>query len=301
MKAVKKNYAKAKISTKVKKGDLDKLNQYLKFIKERRQKKNPAKIFDDTLKNSVEIATLIAAGGLVVIPWGKEQRRILCILGCYDNIKTTSLINKIKGRTLGQTLAIGCLPSVVGSLAEIDRSIPLKKAAQILKSGDLEEILHQCFTQSLGLILHAKKDIPKAVKERKGDEYTVLIAGEHDYSHGKDIYTEVLYELHTRFGKVIAGTSANLTGQKVYSVFDQEKAYEDLKFKVDGFVRINTLPSAATTKWHLTSSTIIDLTGTKAVVRRWGNMHPLRFTRIFSDLIIPEGVPVNENAELKLV
>jgi tRNA A37 threonylcarbamoyladenosine synthetase subunit TsaC/SUA5/YrdC len=282
--------------------------KYSYFIKERRKTGSSAKVFTPDPNNAREIAALIAAGGLVIIPWGKEERRILCLIGCHDIPGNTVLMNRIKGRPDDQPVAIGCLPETTDFVADVTSSIPLKKVAIRLfnknedevTEGDFLEVLNRIYSRSIGLVLKAKDDLPHAVTRKVGDLRTVLIAGERDYREPHDIYNQTLLELATRFGKVIAGTSANPSDNDTYSVYDQEIAFSNFGDKVDGFVKYPQTPTKSKKKMFLTSSTIIDLTGDRPMVIRWGNLHPKRFKDLFPDLIIPKDVKRNKNFESNL-
>lgn len=281
------------------------LKKYTDFIADRRNKKKPAKIFTPDLRNAKEIAAMIAAGGLVIIPWGKEERRIFCLIGCYDNPQVTKLMNQVKGRPSDQPLAVGCLPETTDFVASVKNCKPLinaatrlfNKSASEVREKDLLEVLNHCYSRSVGLILKAKRGIPEAVTMKRDGQRTVLIAGERDYNLPHDIYNQTLLELATRYGKVVAGTSANPSDNNVYSIFDQGTAYRRFKNKIDGFVKFKRKPKPPSIKMFLTSSTIIDLIGNYPVATRWGNLHPRRFKDIFPDLVISKNIIKNKNAE----
>lgn len=279
--------------------------QYALFIEKRKAEGLPARIFTPELENAREIASLIAAGGLVIIPWGKEKKKIYCLVGCYDDFQATKLMNEVKGRAANQTLAVGCLPQSICFLTQIEKSRPLinaacgmfKKNPSEVKREDLENVLDFCYDRPVGLVLEAKDNIPEIVANKTFRGRTILITGENDYTNPQDIYNYTLWELSTRYGKVIAGTSANPSTKQVYSIFDQEQAYYELGYKVDGFVKFDRIPKKPRHGLFLTSSTIIDLTEDNPVVKRWGSLHPLRFKNIFPDLVIPKDVVKNQDAE----
>lgn len=279
--------------------------KYFRFIERRRRNKGLARVFTPDVKNAKEIAALIAAGGLVIIPWGKEERRIFCLVGCFDKPEVTFRMNEVKGRNPDQPLAVGCLPETTDFVADVKNCRPLIKATMKffnkkeseVKEQNLLEVLNRCYQRSIGLIFKAIKDTPKAVTMTRDGLVTVLIAGERDYTLPHDVYNQTLLELAARYGKVVAGTSANPSDVNTYSIFDQEVAYRKFKYKVDGFVKFKKTPKRPKRKLFLTSSTVIDLTGDRAVATRWGNLHPRRFKDIFGDLVIPRKIAKNKNAE----
>jgi tRNA A37 threonylcarbamoyladenosine synthetase subunit TsaC/SUA5/YrdC len=258
--------------------------------------KSTARIFSSELKNAKELAQIIAAGGIVAIPWGHPKRRIYCLICAFDNENSVRKMNLIKGRPANQPVALGCLPQHIKYVANISTNAPLRQASERLKISNLDELLALLFERSVGLILSSHDFIPEYVASKTDQGKTVLIAGEKSDLIGQDIYNQTLHELFENYGKVIAGTSANPSQKNVYSTFDQEEAYEFLKDKVDAFIKLDVIGDT-NEKMHLTSSTIIDLSGDRPIVRRWGNIHPRRFKNIFPDLKIPRGVPQNQDAE----
>src|SRR3989344_2001681 len=273
------------------------LKKYQTWIKKRRQKKSPALTFTPDLKNSKDLAAILAAGGLVVIPWGSLERQIYCLIGCFDIPNVTKLMNEAKGRTSNQALAVGCLPHHIPSIAEVESSVPLKNAMNNLNETDLINFLTRCFDRSIGLVFKAKSHLSQEVTITTQIGRTIMIAGEKPLDSENDIYNQTLHELYESYGKVIAGTSANPSSGTVFSIFDQDEAYKTLKLKVDAFVKHDKPLQKPSDKLYITSSTIIDLTSEKPIVIRWGNLHPDKFKDIFADLIIPENVTKNPNAD----
>jgi len=275
------------------------------FLETRRTNNEPAEIFGPDRESVKKIAALMAAGGVVAIPWGSVERRIIILGTSHDNSESTQILNEIKGRPARQVLAVGCLPETVHLVARVEDSIPLANAAKKLFGVDqvneklLTETLDKLYDKnSLGLILKAKSHLPDAITASKDGDRTVMVMGASDYKDEFDVYNWVLWELATRYGKAVAGTSANESGQVVYSVTEQKDAYEALKYKVDGFVMFDEVPEGSPDKDSVASSTAIDLTGEHPVVMRWGSQSPLRFKEFFPDLIVPENVSREEHAEI---
>ena len=266
------------------------LDKYKEFIAQRRQDSSPAKVFGPALENAKEIAALLAAGGIVALPWGAKERRIFIIAGAHDLPSTPKLLNEAKGRPAKQTLAIGCLPESIGFFAKPENSLPLRKAAEKLQEENLTDVLNHCYNYSLGLLFEAQESLSPAITRVDGGRRTVLIMAANDWQDEYDIYNKTLWELSVRYGKAIAGTSANPSGSKAFSVYDQEEAYGKFQNIIDGFVKYKPLPERPKSKPFQTSCTMIDVTGEKPVAGRWGSVHPVRFREFFPDLIIPKNI-----------
>lgn len=284
--------------------DLSRLREYQNFIEQRRKGMEPAEVFSPEQGNAKEIASLIAAGGIVAMPWGAEIRRIMIIVAPFDDPLATGALNEIKGRPARQVLGIGCLPESAHFVAETEVSKPLINAAKRLLGIDqpskihLNRVLELLYEKnSVGVLLRAKDGLPDEVTAPTLSGRAVLVLGASDYQDPHDIYGNTLWELTTRYGKVLAGTSANPHGQSVYSVASQHQLYEELGLRVDGFVMFNRVPSRSPKVNAAASSTTIDLTGEQAKVMRWGSQHPLSFKKIFPDLIIPKDVAKEAHAE----
>lgn len=288
--------------------DLDKVNRYREFVDRRRKNSEPAKIFSPDQDQAGDIADLLTAGGVVAMPWGARERKIMILTSCFDNSGTsaTSILNEIKGRPPRQVLGIGCLPESVHFVAEVEQSRPLRDSARRLFKVSQPEITHiikvldMLFNNnSVGLLLKAKDILPDEVTSLSDIGRTVLILGANDCKDPNDIYTNVLWELSSRFGKVLAGTSANQHGASVYSVTGQRHLFEDVKFKVDGFVMFDRVPRHASKDIVTASSTAFDLTGDRPVLYRWGSQHPSDFKKFFPDLSFPEEFKKEVNREGK--
>lgn len=243
-----------------------------------------AKILLSHPRNIKRVASYIAQKKIVVIPYGKQERRIFAIVGLAEN-DVVERIKRIKKRATSQAVAISGIPDVAPMVAKLDQTPALIKAANNLKITP-KEVVEKCFQAGgIGLILIAQDWVPKgATMVKKNGVRSVLIAGEvTDKEY--DIFPRVYTYLIKKYGKVMVGTSANLTGDDTYHVMQQSEALEKLGPHVDIFVydrvRIDTLPILR----NLTSTTILDLTEERAEVLRWGSIHPERFRKMFDDLI----------------
>lgn len=111
-------------------------------------------------------------------------------------------------------------------------------------------------------------------------ERTVLIAGEAS-SESYDIFPLVYRQLIKNHSKVMVGTSANLHGEDTYHALEQDEALDKLKDHIDIFVYDQSKIGFFPVLKNLTSVTMIDLTGERPTVIRWGSIHPSRFKKIF--------------------
>ncbi len=274
------------------------------YIAQRRKDGRRGKIFHPGQEDAKEVAALIAAGGVVVMPWGAESRRIMILVGVFDNPLATAALNEIKGRPQRQVLGIGCLPESTHYVAKTEESKPLVEAARRLldisnpTKDHLNQVIGLLFeNNSVGLLLMAQDSLPIQVTDAKPFGRTVLVLGASDWQDPNDSYNNTLWELSTRYGKVVAGTSANPTGKNVYSVAAQHQLYEEIGSRVDGFVVFNKIPPKSPKIDAAASSTVIDLTGEQPKLMRWGNQHPLSFRRFFPDLNKPNHVNKEAHAE----
>lgn len=256
-----------------------------------------ARVYSSDHKNASEVADLIAKGGVVAMPFGVGTKRIMILVGCFDNPSSTERLNDIKGRPSRQVLGIGCLAESVHLVAETHQSKPLVSAAKRLLGVDqptpthLNQVLDRLTSDNtVGVLLKANKSLPDQVTAQTSDGRTVLILGAKDSKGEYDIYNHTIRILFSRHGKLVAGTSANSHGSAVYSPNNQKELYEELKFKVDGFVMVDDMPKKSLKLDRAASSTTIDLTGERPKVMRWGSQHPLSFKKFFPDLIIPKDV-----------
>ncbi len=243
-----------------------------------------AKILQAHPRNIERIVSLIAQNKLVVIPYGKKERRVFAIVG-LANESIVSRMKQIKDRNASQGVAISGIPDVAPMVAELEKTPALVKAAKRLKITP-QEVIERCFqVGGIGLILVAQKWLPKGstMVNEKG-ERTVLVAGEIS-DEKYDIFPKVYRHLIKQHNQVMVGTSANIHGEDTYHIMEQDMAIDKLKNHVDLFIwdklKIGIFPFFK----HLTSSTIIDLTGYKPKVVRWGSIHPRRFKKIFPTLI----------------
>jgi tRNA A37 threonylcarbamoyladenosine synthetase subunit TsaC/SUA5/YrdC len=271
----------------------NKLSFYRELLQEKKKNPSSAIIFSQDIKNCDDLAALIAAGGIVAIPWGGEDRRIYCLICDANNAQVVAKMNILKGRPANQAVALGVLPQHIKHLVDLDNSHHLFKSQDFLRLKSLEELLQQIYGRSIGLILPAHPNLPDHVTVKTDKGRTVMVVGEVL----DDIFNETLRSVYDNYGKFIAGTSANPAHKEVFSVYTQDEAYEFLKDKVDAFVKYAPIPKRPKKKLFLTSSTIIDLTLEEPTVLRWGNLHPHRFKNIFPNLKVPKKVSKNSNHE----
>lgn len=278
----------------------DLLKKSQDFIDNRRKKHEPAIIFTPSSENAKEVAALMVVGGIVGIPFGPAEKRIFILATVFDDQKALHRLNDIKGRPKSQTTAIGCLPEHTEYFAELDSNLPLVTAAKLLGEQKIASIIEQCYQHPVGLMLKAKSHLPDNITGFIEGGRTVLTVGAVDPDEKGGMYNMVLRELAGGFGKALAGSSANLVGKRAYSAYDQDKAYESFKYKIDGFIKLELPKKRPSHHRHLTSSTIIDITSDIPIVKRWGSTHPKRFKSIFPNLVVPKGVSKEEKRESDL-
>lgn len=243
-----------------------------------------AQVINAEHDNVDQIVSHILDNKIVVMPYGTKQRRVFAMIG-LANDEVVKKMKEIKSRAPSQAVAISGIPDVAPLVAELDKTKALVAAAKLLGISP-QEIVEKCFeVGAVGLILIAQDWLPKgATMVNEAGETTVLIAGEAtDESY--DIFPKVYRQLIEKHKKVMVGTSANLHGDDTYHALQQNEALERLKDHVDIFVYDKAKIGVTPIFKHLTSGTMIDLTGDRARVVRWGNIHPDRFKKIFPDLI----------------
>lgn len=232
-----------------------------------------------------KIASLINRNYVAVIPYGKKERRVFALLGSAHSKTVITRMLKIKQRSASQALAISGIPEVAPRVAKLGETSGLVRSAK-LQGKTTQQIINECFEiGAVGLVLVAQDWLPKEVTRVNGrGQRTVLIAGEST-REDFDIFPKIYRCLMEDYGKVMVGTSANLRGEDTYHFFQQDEALAKMRKKVDLFVydqtKIGTFPIFK----HLTSTTMIDLTGEKPEVIRWGNIYPGRFRQVFPELI----------------
>lgn len=256
-----------------------------------------AKIIAAKSENVEEIVSSILRSEIVVMPYGKKERRIFAIIG-LANDSVIKRMRQIKNREQSEGVAISGIPEVVPHVAELDKTPALSEAARRLNISP-QEVIERCFkVGGLGLILIAQDWLPQgATMFNKKGERTVLVAGETT-NEEYDIFPKVYLTLINKHNQIMVGTSANLSGEGTYHILEQNKAIEKLKNHVDLFVydelKIGIFPIFK----HMTSTTMIDLTDEKAQVVRWGSIYPNRFKKIFPDLSFdPKRVKYYEGRE----
>lgn len=243
-----------------------------------------AKILLSDAKNIKRIARCIAQKEIAVISYGRRERRVFAMVGLAEE-SIIDRIKQIKKRAADEGVAISGIPEVAPMVAKLDETPALVKVALDLKIS-LQEVIERCFrVGGVGLVLMAQDWVPQGVTmKNKAGKRTVLIAGE-ETNEDYDIFPKVYKYLIKEYRQVMVGTSANLHGEDTYHIGEQEEALDKLKDKVDLFVYDRTRFGFFPFFKHMTSTTMIDLTGERARVLRWGSIHPSRFKRIFPDLV----------------
>lgn len=260
----------------------DLVNQYDDFITSRRANVQPARIFGPNPEDAREIAAMIAAGGLVVMPWWQKSRSTLFLATVHDNTDSTQLLNIVKGRPMNQTLAISYLPESVDTLVDLGGSIPLNAAADRMDKTPTE-VLNECYRLSVGLMFRAIGELPETVTMDTNNGRTVILMGAIN-EDGYDTYNGVLSEVFRSHGKAIAGSSLNGHTKNVYAVSEQAAAYHEFKRKVDGIVLYDQIPEEPAGD-PPASSTLIDLTGERALIFRKGSVDGPSLAHIFPELV----------------
>lgn len=236
-----------------------------------------------------EIASLIAQDYITVLPYGRRERRMFALVGSAHSQTVIDRMLQIKQRSTSQALAISGIPEVAPIVAELDQTQALVSAARRIHQ-DPQMVVNRCFKLgAVGLVLAAQDWLPKEATRIRDGRKTVLIAGEVT-DEEFDIFPNVYRTLIKDYGKVMVGTSANITGEDTYHIFQQDEALGKLGKCVDLFVcdnisRYGRFPLFR----HLTSTTMIDLTGDRPKVTRWGNVYPGHFKEIFPDLVFQPG------------
>src|SRR3989344_946227 len=258
---------------------MERLEEDRQFIKQRRLMGGDAKIFAPHPDSADGLASMIAAGGVVVLPWYQKGRSTLFLATCHDNPDSTKMANVVKGRAPTQTLGISYIPELVRQVADIDNSKPLQLASRRLKRDPID-ILNECYKHSVGLMFKVVGELPEAVTMVTEKGNTVLLMGAIQNEENYDAYNGVLGKLYRIYGKAIAGTSLNPTTRTVYALSEQEEAFREFGCKVDGFVMYDEIPSEPLDIPPV-SSTLIDLSGDYPVIVREGSVSSLDLQHIF--------------------
>jgi tRNA A37 threonylcarbamoyladenosine synthetase subunit TsaC/SUA5/YrdC len=244
-----------------------------------------AVIIDAANDRVAELAARLNDDQIVVMPYGKKERRVFAMIGSAHSRQVIERMLAIKQRSASQAIAISGIPDVAPLVGRLDDTPALARRAKALGVPPWS-VVDACFViGAIGLVLAAQDWLPpEATRVTDDGRRTVLIAGEAS-SEDFDIFPAVYRQLISQYGKVMVGTSANLHGDETYHVLQQEEAVEKLSDHVDVFVRDTLRLGAFPLFKHLTSTTMIDLTGPRATVLRWGNIYPGRFRAVFPDLV----------------
>ncbi len=260
-------------------------------------KKKAADIYYTEEADPNEIAYRIACKKHIgVLDWGDPENMIFVMVGDGRNPEVAKRINRIKGRPENQVLAIAGFDGLVGRLGELDKA----KALHINNQSP-QELVKKLFELPVGMIVPAKVDTPDWVTTNELGQKRIMIAGQ---SHNPlmeyaDLFNQVVHILANEYDTFCAGTSANRADKDIFTVYQQEEAYEELKNDVDFFVMRRNLDFKLGKK-RITSCTAIELDKDKAVLRRWGSKDIHHFKKHLKKLTIPDDINIHPDAEIFL-
>lgn len=231
-----------------------------------------------------------------VLDWGDPENMIFVMVGDGRDSEVARKLNRIKGRPKSQVLAIAGFDDLVGKLGELDKA----KALQANNQSP-QELVRKLFELPVGMIVPAKADIPDWITTNELGQKRVMIAGQsHNPSmEYKDLFNQVVRILANKYDTFCAGTSANRRDKEIFTIYQQEEAYEELKNEVDFFVMRRNL-DAKLSKKRITSCTAIELDKEKAVLKRWGSKDVHHFKKHLKHLTIPHDVNIYPGAEIFL-
>lgn len=260
-------------------------------------KKKAADIYYTEEADPNEIAYRIARKKHIgVLDWGDPENMIFVMVGNGRNPEAAKRINRIKGRPENQVLAVAGFDGLVEKLGELDK-------AKALQTNDQspQELVKKLFELPVGMIVPAKADTPDWITTNELGQKKVMIAGQ---SHNPlmeytDLFNQVVHILANEYDTFCAGTSANRADKDIFTVYQQEEAYEELKNDVDFFVMRRNLDSKLSKK-HITSCTAIELDKEKAVLKRWGSKDIHHFKKHLKELTIPDDINIHPGAEIFL-
>lgn len=253
------------------------------------------------VKKSIDLAVKsLDKGEIIVVPWGKPQRRIFAMLGVADDPEVAKKINRAKGRPEDQILSICVIPEVIKQAALVDTSESLKKASKRLEKKP-EEILGEILEKMpMGFFLEAPQNLGSWVTSTDKNGKKVVYIGGGDTKHQHNFYSLVYKKFFQKYGKLLIATSANKTGEDTHPVTNYKKAYEELKEDVDIiFVdkKIKTHPVPFLR--HLVSPTMINLLKNPPQLIRRGSKHERILEPYFGKIKVPKGVKSYKNAARK--
>lgn len=242
----------------------------------------------------------LSKGGIIVVPWGKPQRRIFAMLGVADDPEVAKKINRAKGRPEDQVLSVCVIPEVIKQAALVNKSKSLKNAARKLGKKP-EEILGEILEKMpMGFFLEALPDLGSWVTSTDKNGRKVVYIGGGDTKHQHNFYSLVYKKFFQKYGRLLIATSANKTGEDTHPVTNYKKAYEELKGDVDLIfidkeIKIHPMPFLR----HLVSPTMINLLKNPPQLIRRGSKHERILEPYFGKIKVPGGVKSYKNAARK--
>lgn len=261
------------------------------------KKKKVADIYCAEEADPNEIAYRIAHKKHVgVLDWGDPENMIFVMVGDGRDPEVAKRINRIKGRPENQVLAVAGFDDLVEKLGELDKA----KALHINNQSP-KELVRKLFELPVGMIVPAKANTPDWVTTSESGQKKVMIAGQ---SHNPlveytDLFNQVVRILANEYDTFCAGTSANRADADIFTVYQQEEAYEELKNDVDFFIKRRNLDSKLNKK-RITSCTAIELDKGQAVLKRWGSKDIHHFKKHLKQLTVPHNVDIYPGAEIFL-
>ncbi len=256
---------------------------------------------ESKVKKAVNLAVKILVGsGIIVVPWGKPQRRIFAMLGVADDLEVAKKINRAKGRPEDQVLSVCVIPEVIKLAALVDNSKLLKNAAKRLGKRP-EEILGEILEKMpMGFFLEAPPNLGSWVTsiDKNGKKVVYIGGGDTGYKH--NFYSLVYKKFFQKYGRLLIATSANKTGEDTHPITNYKKAYEELKMDVDAVfvdkkIKIHPVPFLR----HLVSPTMINLLKNPPQLIRRGSKHERILKHYFGKIKVPKGVKSYKNAARK--
>jgi tRNA A37 threonylcarbamoyladenosine synthetase subunit TsaC/SUA5/YrdC len=229
----------------------------------------------DTLQ---PVADVLEEGGLAAIAWGHPRRAIYALLARADDREATLRLNRLKGRPPQQVLAVAGATAVAEQVADLSAT---GAQGQLAASRDLstQELLTGMFdTGPVALMLEARASLPPSIVKIDGSGVArVLVVGESPELDPGNFYDQLIDQLATRRGVLVAGTSGNRSGLRTYTTRDHVAAQADLGADIDVFVRPQ-LPIPRLRRWDApVSCSAFDLTGSEPMLIRHGSLHPDNF------------------------
>lgn len=221
------------------------------------------------------------------LDWGDPAHMIYVLVGKADNANPdiTRRMNLIKGRPESQVLA-------VSGIAELTQVVGRPESSQVLRriseqrGVDQYQIIDELFQYPVGVILEANDKAPSSVVSTKQDKRTVMVAGQsYNFSSEPyhDFYNQLVWEVVSKYGYVLAGSSLNLHGDRPFTVYEQEQLFNSMNDKLDFVLARRKIPN--TTHHTKDSATVWDLTGEIPILYRSGSIAPDIFKPLLGEFI----------------